>query len=235
MNFVINAPAYTHKSFGIRVLYLLGDLLKELGHFCPVVYLGTKIKFEGDVTAIYPEIVKGNPLQARRVVRYVLNHPGFIGGYTTYNKNEHVFYYEDAYKASAEKAAGRSLDDRRLLIVPLELNLFFNDGKPKSGALFYKGRAAHLFPVPEKCTEVHKKWPETRDQMALLMRSAKTFYCCDKNTALVLEAKACGCQVFQPGEKGWVEYTGDYKKYLPPIHDNMQQVKHFLEVLEHGC
>lgn len=46
---------------------------------------------------IYAEIVDGNPLKAKNVVRWLLHKPGFHTGSVNYDKNELIFFYLKSY------------------------------------------------------------------------------------------------------------------------------------------
>lgn len=50
-----------------------------------------------NTVVIYAELVDGNPLNAKNVVRWLLHKPGFHSNKINYSKNELVFYYLKSY------------------------------------------------------------------------------------------------------------------------------------------
>jgi hypothetical protein len=145
--------------------------------------------------AVYPEVVTGNPLNARIVARWVLNRPGLLGGEKVYDPGELVFYYSEVYLGAIQnKVQGR------LFISNTNDSLFFYDAAhpPESRTLecFYVGKSSYKagYFDPDKAFEITRSSP-TRKNLGVLLRSARVLYCFDNSTALVLEAALCGCAV----------------------------------------
>lgn len=231
MKFVINAPKYTHQSGGIKVLYTFCDLLNKAGQQCRIVLIGSKGACAPDEIAIYPEVVEGNPLCARMAVRWCLNLPGFIGGSLSYDKSEVVFYFDEWIKSAAEVAAGKPLDGMRLCINMLDSSLFYNDGLPKSGAVFYNHRGNRDIKPPIKYIETTKTIPERREDFAAILRRSEILYSTYKFTGVIAEAIMCGCKCFVPGEKGWEGYEPDFREYLE-YGFNEKNVAHFVKIVK---
>lgn len=103
MTVYVHSFHYSSASNGIKITYELVKRLNNLGicakNLCfdkyvqgakiPLEYLVNTVfcsiesfpEIEPEDIVIYPEHVKGNPLKARNVVRYLLNKPYFIFGY----------------------------------------------------------------------------------------------------------------------------------------------------------
>ena len=95
--YLIYTPSYNPQSGGIIVLHKLCHMLNNLGAHAflfhdkidNVNYFNTNPEYltpiadlsilNQDPIVIYPEIVIGNPLNAKHVVRWLLNRPGVIG------------------------------------------------------------------------------------------------------------------------------------------------------------
>jgi hypothetical protein len=111
--FIIYSPEYSENTGGIIALHKLAALLSientvyiTSSRTIPqsnsnlINYSTAKllIDLEGSNVndqhiVIYPEIIKGNPLGAKKVIRWILYHPGIHGGDTTFDENELIFTY----------------------------------------------------------------------------------------------------------------------------------------------
>lgn len=219
--YYIFAPRYVQHSAGIRVLHLLCHWLNRLGERAFIVPL----QHDGQVTnpdlltplltqelvahhasqgrmpiVVYPEMARGNRLNAACVVRYVLNVPGHLGGDRTYPPGEMVWAYSQQLADLCERCDG-------VLHMPvIDQNVFHPvEGQARSGAVFYaaKFQSDHgqkVFGLPEGAIEITRGLPESQTpaEIAKLLQRAEVFYCFE-NTALAIEAVLCGCPaVFMP-------------------------------------
>jgi len=219
--YIIMAPEYRHNSAGVRALYRLKDELIKRGYkvvVCQGVADDWKAPYGSIV--VYPEIVSGNPLQGKTVIRWVLNHPGLLGGEKEYDKNEIIFTWSQLYY------------DAPVLTIPLIEDFFRNENLPRSGGCFWVGKGLANrekdFPYAEanpNLTEITYDWPATREELARLLNEKEVFYTYDNNTMLIAEAKMCGCKVVVIGE----ELQDDYGEF---IRDCESQIENFIAVTQ---
>src|SRR4051794_23881777 len=126
--FLIYAPPFTHRSAGCRALYRLCHLLNRSGTTARMIawepagsewdapFLLPDVR---DSVVIYPELILGNPLWARKVVRWTLNYPGHLGGDTIYGTNEMVFVYLRDMIPRVSSSTPEPLGPERVLYVPV--------------------------------------------------------------------------------------------------------------------
>lgn len=191
--YVIWSPDYRRVSGGIRVLYLLGKLLRDRG--LQAEMLMTHMPFvenpwgvpecreiPDDAIHVYPEIVEGNPSGSDRVVWWLLNHA---------NKDGLQFVWHPNINQSA------------VLNVPyLEPDLFHPGDGERSGVLVWIGKGREGY-VPDGAKLITHSWPATRKDLADEMRSAEYLISFDPYTAIVHEATLCGCPVVIIENENW--------------------------------
>ena len=233
--YMICTPPFC-KSNGVRVLHLLYKQLEKRGMdvylYCPVQnqpdykYIEYDmqldyLKEEGIV--IYPEVVSGNPLNFKRVVRYVLYYPGKLGGDKEYDKGEMIFTHDRMFTLLGD-----------VLTVPyVDTTLFYDDKRPKTQDCYfvYKGGKWRDAPETRGLTEINMSWPEKREELAELLRSTGTLYSYDDCTSLLEEAALCGCKPKIITETGTRDYIPTYPHVLT---DFEKQMDRFIEVTQKG-
>jgi hypothetical protein len=221
---VICAPAYQHASAGLRALYRLCHFINLAG--------GNASIFPGDrvhpswntprrdtaltdrTIVVYPEIYYQS-LPAKRVVRWVLNEPGLLGGPKRYDDDEMVFYYHHTYRAAAQAATAETLTNvRELQIAVIEPELFYNDrsrARTYDCVFVYKGQA--LFDRVQNreirdAYVINSGWPGSRKDTAELLRGCRRLYSFDGSSAIVTEGIICGAEVYMMRDDGLALYTG---------------------------
>ena len=201
MNWKIVSPPYSHTSAGIRVLYRLNDILNELGQSSQIQDWKTPCEITDEIV-VYPEIIPGNPLKAKNVVRYLLNEPGVLGGDRTFPANELIIYYDHWIHEAGCYAAGYRLPDSHLCYISvIEPELFRETNKPKTKAVSFVGKGAYTQKTPVPTMEITREFPKTREATSELLQETTDFYSYDFHTALNLEAKLCGAKIWI--SRGW--------------------------------
>ena len=190
MRYVIVAPFYRHCSAGHRALYELQKHLVRAGQDSMV--LNYPASLEDDDIVIYPEIVWGNPFNAKRVVRYILAPPAMLGGPASFDPSEMRVAYNSICAPHA---------DGHILMVPVIEDFFVDRGEPRTVDCVYGGRGLITnHPVTESATKIDRRfigqeWPKNRHDMANLLNETRTLYTYDDMTTLADEARLCGCDV----------------------------------------
>ncbi len=210
--YLIWAPPFCG-SAGVRALYKLAAVLREHGQRVRLWSWGdtrqpgfdyaehcTSQMREEDIV-IYPETVKGNPLQIRNVVRWILFFPGRLGGESCYPPSEKVFTWSEEYYAGAPK----------LTVDIIDRKLFFDAGLPRTRdcTFVHKGGKWKNLPELEGLTEITMQWPETREELAHLLQTTATLSSWDDHSAICAEAYCCGAKVRIITEAGYRDFAPD--------------------------
>lgn len=257
--FLIQAPAYTHRSSGVRALYRLCHHLNRAGYPSAMVAPPTKtpphwdVPFHrgkvGDSIVVYPEVYPGNPLGARRVVRWALNNPGLLGGDSFYADEEMVFAYDPQRLAIVSQAVTKPLNQKRILWTALidPTYIYPDPSVPRTidCSFTHKGRALRdRFPLPADTTIVPLE-ELTPDMAALgdVLRRTRTLYSYDHYSNVLREGAICGCELRVMGEDGnWHDpltcdcpnnilwYPGFRQSYAAKFEDN-SFIRPFVEEL----
>jgi hypothetical protein len=227
-NFIIWAVEYTHKSDEARAIHRLCHLLNEAGYSARLLPSRPDLPFAtnpewntplhfgpvGRSIVIYPEIVSGNPLNAERVVRWVLNLPGKPGGDACCADGEMGFVYEPEWLSTVNRTLDTALAPERVLTVPiLDPKHVYPDPQIKKNidcVFTYRGK--HLrkrFPISNEheLVDVEENTPSMA-ALGLLLRRTRTLYSYDHGSVVVREAMICGANVLVMDDDGrWIDPT----------------------------
>lgn len=210
-NVIIDAPDYTHLHSGIRCLHLLCDRMSRLGIraavTCDIVdprvatprlrrkWLLSTPSLLNRSLVIYPEVTAGNPLNAKHVVRYLLNKPGFFTGVgmESFGPNDYFLHFADEFLPPGLRS--------RLLRLPLVDTSVFTPpplGRERKGYLVYSDRYRpdiSSFPdwIDERTT-ISRATPRDPPTLAELYRSSRALIVGER-TAAIPEALHCHCPI----------------------------------------
>ena len=195
--YYIATPSYEYRSSGVRTLHLLCHALNEAGY--PAFLVGTNEPFHVnhnlntpvvtpfnqciDPIVVYPDIIKGNPLGIRSVVRYLLAEKGKFGGDTEFPETDQVWCALPSY-------------GENVMRIPVsDTGIFYKDNSPRSGACFYSMKYDRicgntLLPITDGATRLEG----TLEQLADILRRSAVCYVYELTSAMT-EAALCGCPV----------------------------------------
>ncbi|MEN6420778.1 MAG: hypothetical protein ABFD76_02430 [Smithella sp.] len=218
-SYLVWAPPYDNSAGGIVVLHRLAVELQARGED---VWINTEYQnkrwdyvatfsvepdgslffhstggFGEKPIAIYPEIVSGNPFNAKTVVRYLLNIPGKCSPdySSTWAPDDILYTYSRLYNEKLNLP-----EDRVMFIPQFDLSIFYDQHLPRSGRLVYHGKdrrpddpmLKHLPCIGGK--EDHKGETGQKILSAKLNR-CELLYNYDNCSAITDIARLCGCPV----------------------------------------
>jgi len=139
---------------------------------------------------VYPEVVPGNPLGSRHVVRWFLHKPWFINKNAFYGRDELNFYYQPAF-------ADKSLNinpENQLRLRWIRDDVYRDLGLPgREGTcrLIRKGRLSGLGTDPEDGSILLDNL--SHEEKAEVFNRSRIMYSHDPYTMYCFYAALCGC------------------------------------------
>jgi hypothetical protein len=215
MKFLIYSFNYDWKSGGNQVLHDLGKILSkdyttyvfgtttlfESKAICVNIDKAKEIAIQDDVITIYPEVISGNPFNAKNVVRYVLYYPGWHAGDNEYSDDELIITYNNEYVKDTKY-------DNAFVLTVLnpKLNMMKNNDKKRNkiGLLVRKckdfeykmnllNEYKHLLKLPViSIDDEINKCSDLRD-LSKIYNTITLFISFDPHTYHSTMAALCGC------------------------------------------
>lgn len=197
MRYIIWSPPYDPTSGGIKVLHKLCHEMRSLGYDAYLTVASSSgwntPCFQGnigdDCVAIYPEIVFGNPIGCKKVIRWVLNKPGKIGGPTEYDKTDYIYAFHKMFYP---------VDNDHVLLLPvIETDIFKDKHLDRGQAVCYIGKGGNTPRIPETIglLEITRGTALNPENLCNILNQSSVMYCYDNITAMTEIARLCGCPV----------------------------------------
>lgn len=199
MKFTVAAPGYTNKSGGHWYIHYLCHALNEIGHTATIHLYeppyqinfkwNTPLGHDPDAIVIYPEGITGNPLNAKKVVRYLLAPENFFGkGVINWQPTDFKLAFSRCYADNCDS-----------LFYPIcDLENFYDAQKPKKFNAFYVGKGSlrqECQPLMN-CVEILRNWPTEKEDLAKILQLTNIFFSYDEMSATNLDAALCGAMPY---------------------------------------
>jgi len=146
-----------------------------------------------DWIVIYPEVVFGNPLDAKNVVRWLLHQPGFHEGHYFYGKNELYFKFNSGIDDFHFHGSVTSSNELKVIHYPLEHYNLDGVAQKRAGTAYClrKGRNKKILHDTTDSILIDGK---SHAEVARIFKKVKRFISYDTYTAYSIFAVLCGCQ-----------------------------------------
>lgn len=226
--YYIWALPYRDHSGGVLALHRLAHNLTLLGEEVYCVTDGLNPRYNtksldpsryhemqsSDAVVIYPEIVFGNPFNAKNIVRWILNTPGVMGGDGIYGERDLIFKFIDYFTVDSKyKVSGF------LTAYDGKLDVWSDLDQPRNGTCFLvrKGKGRILDKHPEGSIQIDGWEAKGGDQFLLkVFNECQLLICYDPSSFTNVIAALCGCIPVVIPEDGmtreqWYEKIPFYK------------------------
>ena len=202
---IIYTPPYNIKIGGIIVMHYFAKLVNKKcnNKFRAKLFMYNNIRYENpfcndfakideineNTVVIYPEVISGNPLNAKHVVRWILLELGIempLDHYKNWGINDLVYFWETIV----------NIKNYSQLCCPFLNPLFKNNNSNertntcylvKKGPLIHKN-INYIHPTESICIDDF-----SLEEINRTFNICKYFYCYDPNSAYTIYSAICGC------------------------------------------
>ena len=247
INFIVWCPmAYTESSGGILALHKLCHNLAVMGERSFITTSGKNADYQGEqITTdiamnfdkessivIYPEIVRGNPLNAKYIMRWLLNTPDVIAYSFGEGDRKCNVYYKFAESFNEGNVIGDFGGELRAL--ELHLEKFKNFGKERNGSCFIikKGENKNWHPKGAIQIDEYEQLGGNA-YLSNIFNSSKVFISYDNACFLSVQAALCGCLsiVAPDGQMSAIEWHEKYPYFKYGIAYGLDDIGYALATM----
>lgn len=207
---VVYSRTYQPSSHGIKVCYYLAELLQQSGRearvfvcdretedveklvparYRPFIWEGS---VEADDIVVYPETVAGNPFEAQRVVRYLLNRPYYYAGQKIdYGLTDYIVAHTKRVDATTPNLV-LLYDESKVLRPCYDKESLACVYYGKTNTLDLPPRVAEFLQQFDSVVTITRQWPASRNELFDLLRRAAVVVSLDPLSHLAFEATLLG-------------------------------------------
>lgn len=185
---------FANESGGIKVLHAFCNELNKAGQQAYITSGNPNPNWNtptwqggtNDFIAVYPEIIQDNPLNANKVVRYIL-----------YKQQRDIPEGETFISFMNMFNIWELPDDHILYLPVIETDIFTDTHQSRSGTAYYLGKGANSLRISEtnNSFEITKAFTLNKEQLKDKLNSIELLYTYDNMTAINEIARLCNCPV----------------------------------------
>lgn len=196
--------------------------------YTPVIYKKKHLGDLNDWIVIYPEIVFGNPLNSKNVVRWLLHNPGFHTKKIFYGENETYFKFNSAIRDFQYPGSTLSRHELKVIHYPLEHYNLDGASAHREGTAYClrKGKNKKIQHDLKGSILIDGK---SHAEVSRIFKKVKTFISYDTYTAYSFFAVLCGCESIVIPDEGVSEeswYPNPRDRYgLAYGFENLEKAK----------
>lgn len=170
----------------------------------PIIKSSKDFKINDRDIVFYSELVLGNPLNAKNVVRWLLHQPGFHTGNVMYNSRELLFKFNSAIKDFHYPGSVTSSQELKVIHYPLEHYNLEGAAESRAGTAYCLRKGKHKAIQHQlKDSILIDNLPHA--EVSKIFKKVKTFISYDTYTAYSLFAVLCGCESVVIPDEGVTE------------------------------
>jgi hypothetical protein len=181
---------------------------------------------------VYPEVMLQNALHAKRVIRYFLNREGnlAIGHKINVGVDDFILAHSRIMHPNPHHVCFFAA------INPLFHDENTHPTRLRKMDLLYIGKGAHygLSGTLPNVVTITRTWPDTKEQLAILLRNCRVFYSGDACSSINVEALLCGAIPALLHNGPWTneELDGTELGPFPRLHAGTPADEDFFATLE---
>jgi hypothetical protein len=192
-NYEVNATNWKRFLYNLLKWSLFSSIkpFKVNPAFNTPVYNGSDV--DDSWIVIYPEVVFGNPMNAKNVVRWLLHQPGYHEGKVFYGKNEIYFKFNSAIENFSFPGSNTSKNELKVIHYPLEHYNLHNISDERKGSAYClrKGKGKTIAHDLSDSVLIDGM---SHAEVSKIFKKVKTFISYDTYTAYSIFAVLCGCE-----------------------------------------